>query len=138
MHELPKTENLKISTLEEAADIIKLLILKINEMEDREPIRDQGLVEEIIHLRTEMNAGFVGLRTEMNTRFVELEGKVDENTLAIKSLGGKFDQMHETMKSMETEMKGMGDQMKGMGDQMKGGFDNVGKILQEISNKLDK
>ncbi len=67
-------------------------------MEKREPVLDQGLVEEIIHLRTEMNA-----------RFIELEGKTDENTLAIKSL--------ETV--------------------MKGGFENVSKILQEISNKLD-
>ncbi|MBF0289742.1 MAG: hypothetical protein HQM14_18165 [SAR324 cluster bacterium] len=113
MHKLPNTENLKISSLEDASSIIKLLILKVNEMEKREPIRDQGLVEEIIHLRT-----------EMNTRFIDLEGKVDENTLAVKSLEIKFDQMHETM--------------KGQGEQMKGGFDNIGKILQEISNKLDK
>ncbi len=113
MHELPKIENLKISSLEEATEIIKLLILKIRNIEDREPIRDQGLVEEIMHLRT-----------EVNTRFIELEGKVDENTLAIKSLESKFDQMHETMKDQST--------------QMKGGFDNIGKILQEISNKLDK
>ncbi len=97
-------------SLEEATDIIKLLILKIKEIEEREPVRDQRLVEEILHLRRETREGFQQLREEL----VE---KIDNNTLAIKGLEGKFDSMESTMEE---------------------GFENVAKILQEISNKLDK
>ncbi len=69
-----------------------------------------GLVEEIIHLRKETHHGFQDLRKEISHRFENMEDKLDENTLAVQAL--------ETI--------------------MKGGFDNVGKVLQEISNKLDK
>ena len=48
---LPKSDELKISSLEEATDILKLVLQKIEEIEEREPIRDTGLVEEILHLR---------------------------------------------------------------------------------------
>ena len=103
---LPKPDELNINSLEESVEIIRLLLLKIKEIEEWEPIRDRGLVEEIIHLRQETREGF----TAVDKRFEKLEDKVDENTLAVKSL--------------QTAMKG--------------GFDNVGTILQEISNKLDK
>ena len=103
---LPKPDELNINSLEESVEIIRLLLLKIKEIEEWESNRDRGLVEEIIHLRQETREGF----SAVDKRFEKLEDKVDENTLAVKSL--------QTV--------------------MKGGFDNVGTILQEISNKLDK
>ena len=112
MVKLPKSDELNITTVEEAAHVIKLLLLKIQEIEHHEPIRDQGLVEEIIHLRQETREGFDSL----GNRFISLENKVDQNTLAIRSL--------EKMTEANTNA-------------IQAGFSNIGALLQEISNKLD-
>ena len=117
---LPKADDIKIASLQEANEIIKLLILKIEEMEERETIRDTGLVEEIIHLRKETKDGFDRLENKfesLENKFESLEDRIDKNTLAVKSLEIRFDSLESTVK---------------------GGFENVGQILQEISNKLDK
>ncbi len=131
MH-LPNAEEIQITSLEDAATIIKLLVLKIKEVEDREPVRDQGLVEEILHLRRETREGFGHLRQETREGFQqlreELVEKIDNNTLATKGLEGK-------LSSLESTVKGKFDSLE---SSVKGGFDNIGKILQDISNKLDK
>ena len=78
---LPKPDELNINSLEESVEIIRLLLLKIKEIEEWAN-RDRGLVEEIIHLRQETRVGF----SAVDKRFEKLEDKVDENTLAVKSL----------------------------------------------------
>ena len=120
---LQKVESL--DSLEDTKTQINLLIDKFNEIEERETVRDVGMFEEISHFRRESREGlqrlerkFDGLESKLGNvesklgnlenKFEDLESKVDANTLAIQSLE-KVTQ---------------------------GGFDNIGKLLQEISNKL--
>ncbi len=127
MQELPNTDNLKISSLEEVVEIIKLLIVKIKEVENRESVRDQGLIEEILHLRKETHEGFQG----MNRR-------LDELTLQSKTHSTILKEHSSILKEHSSILKEHSTSLKSIESTMKGGFDNVGKILQEISNKLDK
>jgi predicted nuclease with TOPRIM domain len=120
---LQKVESL--DSLEDTKTQLNLLIDKFNEIEERETVRDVGMFEEISHFRRESREGlqrlerkFDGLESKLGNvesklgnlenKFEDLESKVDANTLAIQSLE-KVTQ---------------------------GGFDNIGKLLQEISKKL--
>ena len=120
---LKKVESL--DSLEDTKTQINLLIDKFNEIEERKSVRDVGMFEEISHFRRESREGlqrlerkFDGLESKLGNvesklgnvenKFEDLESKVDANTLAVQSLE-KVTQ---------------------------GGFDNIGKLLQEISNKL--
>ena len=120
---LKKVESL--DSFDDAKTQLNLLIDKFNEIEERETVRDVGMFEEISHFRRESREGlqrlerkFDGLESKLGNvesklgnlenKFEDLESKVDANTLAIQSLE-KVTQ---------------------------GGFDNIGKLLQEISKKL--
>ncbi len=85
MHNPPNIENLKISSFEEATEIIKLLLLKIQEIEERKPVRDQGLIEEILYLRKETHEGFQDLRKETHEGFQGVNQRLDELTLQSKT-----------------------------------------------------
>lgn len=113
---LPDPNQISVMSHEETSMLLRLLVTKINEIEEREPERDRGLAEEILHLRKETREGFENI----DQRFEKLETKVDQNTLAIKSLEQVTGEKFSSLESV-----------------MKGGFDSVGKLLQEISNKLD-
>lgn len=103
---------IKIKTIKDAEREINRLDAELKAVQEREPFNIQGLAEEISHLRKETHEGFSQLRRETREGFSqlrqEMQEKLDKNTLAIQSL--------ETV--------------------MRGGFDNIGKVLQEISNKL--
>ena len=120
---LKKVESL--DSFDDAKTQLNLLIDKFNEIEERKSVRDVGMFEEISHFRRESREGlqrlerkFDGLESKLGNvesklgnlenKFEDLESKVDANTLAIQSLE-KVTQ---------------------------GGFDNIGKLLQEISKKL--
>ena len=47
-----------LSSLQDAERVIHVMIEKMVEIEEREISRDQGLTEEIIHLRKETHEGF--------------------------------------------------------------------------------
>ena len=140
-------EKIKITSLQDAEQYINFLLQKMKEMEEREPIRDTGLVEEIIYLRQETRIGFENI----DNRFLKLEGKMDENTRAIKSLDKRFVSLDKRFDSLDKRFGSLNKQVGSLNKQvgslnkqvgslestMKGGFDNVGKVLQEISNKLD-
>lgn len=114
---LPKPEEIKVTSLQDTEKIFQLLLAKLHKIEERDSRRDQGLVEEILHLRKETREGFENI----DKRFENLEDKVDQNTFAIKSL------------EMVTNEK-----LTALEGVMKGGFGTMGKTLQEISNKLDR
>ena len=126
-------EKIKITSLQDAEQYINFLLQKMKEMEEREPIRDTGLVEEIIYLRQETRIGFENI----DNRFLKLEGKMDENTRAIKSLDKRFVSLDKRFDSLDKRFGSLNKQVGSLESTMKGGFDNVGKVLQEISNKLD-
>lgn len=121
---LPKVNEVNLESFKDAEKIIKLLLLKIQEMEERESTRDQGIFEEILFQAKDTNKKI----EDTNRKIEALEDKVDQNTLAIKSLEMV------TVKGF----KNMNSEISGMRKEMSGGFDNIGKILQEISDKLDK
>ena len=121
---LPKVNEVNLESFKDAEKIIKLLLLKIQEMEERESTRDQGIFEEILFQAKDTNKKI----EDTNRKIEALEDKVDQNTLAIKSLEMV------TIKGF----KNMNSEISGMRKEMSGGFDNIGKILQEISDKLDK
>ena len=109
--ELKKLDSL--NSLEEALVILNLLIAKIQEMEARESVRDVGIIEEIAHFRKETGAGFTQLRNETREGFEELESKVDENTLAVKSLENVMKSVDKGMKSLNKGMQSLDKGMKG-------------------------
>ena len=121
---LPKVNEVNLESFKDAEKIIKLLLLKIQEMEEQESTRDQGIFEEILFQAKDTNKKI----EDTNRKIEALEDKVDRNTLAIKSLEMV------TVKGF----KNMNSEISGMRKEMSGGFDNIGKILQEISDKLDK
>lgn len=122
--QLSRPEEIQIMSHEDAKKMFQLLIMKIHEIEEQKPKRDQGLVEELFHLRKETRDGFENI----NQRFNSLEDKMGKNTLAIKSLE----------RVMNEKLTATNEKLNSLEGVMQGGFDNVGKILQEISNKLDR
>ncbi len=92
--------------------------VKISSSQDKKGII-HILVEKINELEAEdqaLKTEIVQLRTDMNERLTEMNSKMDENTLAVKALG-------QTLESLDGTMKD--------------GLDNLGKILQEMSNKVN-
>ena len=126
MIEIPRPEDVRIQSWEEAGHIIRLLLAKIHQMEERKIHRDQGFFEEIGHLRQETREGFEKLTKQMG-----------KNTLAIKALDKRMESVEKGINRLDNRMESVEKGVKTLDITMKGGFDNIGKILQEISNKLD-
>ncbi len=100
---------IKIESLKDAEKYFEIIFGRLDSVE-------QGLLDEIIHLRKEITI---------------TNEKLDENTQEIKVLNKKFESLDSNVQQLDTTVRQMDKNMSG-------GFENVGKILQEISNKLDK
>lgn len=119
---LPKANEVQITSLGEATEIIKLLLQKVEEIAEREPVRDTGLAEEIIHLRKETYQGFQGV----NQRLDELTQHSQAHTKILEIHSTILKDHSETLKDHTTLLKGQMTIMK-----------EVVEKLDEISKKLD-
>ncbi len=80
---------IKIKSLKDAEKYIQILF-------EKNGFTNQNILDEIIHLRSEMSGKIDSLKEDL----VE---KIDENTLAVKTLNAKFVSLNESVDGMKTE-----------------------------------
>ena len=155
---LKKVESL--DSLEDTKTQLNLLIDKFNEIEERKSVRDVGMFEEISHFRRESREGL----QRLERKFEGLESKLGNVENKLGNLENKLGNVDDKLGNVDDKLGNVDDKLGNVDDKLgnvenkfedleskvdantlaiqslekvtQGGFDNIGKLLQEISNKL--
>ena len=148
---LKKVESL--DSLEDTKTQINLLIDKFNEIEERKSVRDVGMFEEISHFRRESREGL----QRLECKFEGLESKLGNLENKLGNLENKLGNVEDKLGNVDDKLGNVDDKLGNVENKFEdleskvdantlavqslekvtqGGFDNIGKLLQEISNKL--
>ncbi len=126
-------KNIKFNSLQDAEKFCNVLVEKIEEIEDREPTRDTGIIEEIIHLRGEITPRLDQLTLEskaltavVEQRLGKLEKQSENQTAALGKLEKQSENQTAALGKLEKQSENQINVMEKVLDK-----------LDEISKKLD-